>query len=102
MNIQITGRHFNISEQLQNHITNRVKSLDKFYNKITDVNVVVDKIDEGLRRVDITTNILNKTLRASSIEENMSKAIDSTIDKMKGQLKKENSKLKEKRSTETI
>ena len=101
MNIQITARHFHASQELQENVTEQVKSLSKFYNNIIDASMVLDQIGEHKRRVELKLNILDKSLSAHAEEENMGKAIDAVMNKMQRQLKKENGKLKEHRSQPT-
>lgn len=101
MNIQITARHFNASSELQANVTEQIKSLTKYYHNMTDASMVLDQVGEHKRRVELKVNILDKSLSAHAEEENMGKAIDAVMSKMQRQLKKENGKLKEHRSTPT-
>lgn len=101
MNIQITARHFHASAELQDNVTEQIKSLSKFYNQITDASMVLDQMGEHKRRCELKLNILDKSLSAHAEEENMGKAIDAVMNKMQRQLKKENGKLKEHRSQPT-
>lgn len=97
MNIQITGRHFDASQELQKHVTEKMESLSKFYEKITNVDVILDYIGDHKRKVEINVSILNKNLSSHAEENTMNEAINHSIERMIRQLKKENSKLKEHR-----
>jgi putative sigma-54 modulation protein len=99
MNIQITARHFHASQELQDSVTEQVQGLTKFYNNITDAIVVLDQVGEQKRKVELKLNILDKSLSAHAEEDHMGKAIDAVMNKIQRQLKKENGKLKEHRST---
>ena len=101
MNIQITARHFNASSALQETVTGQIQALSKYYHNITDASCVMDQTGEHSRRVELRINIIDKSLSAHAEEENMGKALDSVMSKMQRQLKQENGKLKEHRSTPT-
>jgi putative sigma-54 modulation protein len=98
MDIQITARHFNASEALQERVHSQISKLERFYPNITDAVVVLDAEKEHLRKVEVKMNILDKTIAAKGEEENMGKALDSVLKKLERQLKRENEKLKDHKS----
>ena len=95
MDITITARHFNASAGLQERVQEEIEKLGKFYPNITGVSVVLDHEVELKRRCDITVNIVGATVVASADEENMGKAIDTALERVKVQLKKQNEKQKD-------
>lgn len=94
MDIQVTARHFNASAELNESIREKILKLRKFHQGIVGVNVVLDAEKERVRKVDLTLSIPDKTLAASAEEENMGKAIDVALERMKRLLVKENEKQK--------
>jgi len=94
MNIQVTARHFNASESLQERVQEAADNLQKFYPNITDISVVLDAEKKNLRRVEFIARILGQTITAEAEEENMGKALEIAIERVERQLKKENEKLK--------
>lgn len=94
MNIKVTARHFNASDALQQSVQEAAESLQKFYPNITDINVILDAEKKNLRRAEFIVNILHQTISAEAEEENMGKALDSALERIQRQLKKENEKLK--------
>ena len=94
MKIQITARHFHASPQLHSSLKDTLEKLGKFNDSITGVHVILDAEKSGVRRAEIIVKILDKSVCAHSEEENMYKAIESMLDKVERQLKKENEKLK--------
>ncbi len=102
MDIQITSRHFNASEKLNDRIHAVMEKLSKFYDHITDAFIVLDAEKKNLRSVEIKVNILDNSISAKAEEENMGKALDSAISKMEVQLKKANQKLKQHKSQPVV
>ena len=94
MKIQITARHFHASPQLHASLKESLTKIEKFNDSITGAHVILDAERNGIRRAEIIVKILDKSICAHAEEENMYKAIESMLDKVERQLKKENEKLK--------
>jgi putative sigma-54 modulation protein len=94
MKIQITARHFHASPQLHASLKESLNKIEKFNDSITGAHIILDAERSGTRRAEIVVSILDKTVCAHAEEENMFKAIESMLDKVERQLKKENEKLK--------
>ncbi|HSQ42501.1 MAG TPA: ribosome-associated translation inhibitor RaiA [Fibrobacteraceae bacterium] len=101
MNIKVTARHFNASESLQGKVQEEAERLQKFYPAITDVTVILDAERKNTRRAEFIVGILHHTVAAVGEEENMGKALDSAIERVERQLKKENEKLKSHKAQPT-
>jgi len=94
MEVQITSRHTKASQDLQDTITAEINKLEKFFDKITSCHVVLDSesID---KTVEITMNAPGgRQVVGSAKAENIGKAIDDAIAKVKRQLKELNEKVK--------
>lgn len=94
MKIQITARHFHASPQLHASLKESLNKIEKFNDSITGAHVILDAQRSGVRRAEIIVSILDKTVCAHADEDNMYKAIESMLEKVERQLKKENEKLK--------
>ncbi len=94
MDIQVTARHFNASAELIENMRRKIEKLRKFHQGIIGANVVLEAKLERVRKVDLTLSIPDKTIAVSAEEENMGKAIDAALERMKRQLVKENEKQK--------
>lgn len=101
MDIQFSARHFNASAGLQDRIQEEMDKLAKFYPNITGASVVLDHEVEHQRHCDITVNITGNVITASADEENMGKAVDVALERVKTQLKKANEKQNDHRSQPT-
>ena len=97
MDIQFSARHFNASAGLQD----RIDKLAKFYPNITGASVILDHEVEHLRHCEISVSITGNTIVASADEENMGKAVDVTLERIKVQLKKANDKQNDHRAQPT-
>ena len=101
MKIQITARHFHASPQLHASLKDSLNKIEKFNDSITGAHVILDAEKSGVRRAEIVVKVLDKTICAHAEEDNMYKAIESMLDKVERQLKKENEKLKLHKSVPT-
>ena len=66
MKIDISGRHFKVTEPLKEYIVSKVRKLDKYSLKIESVHVVME-VQKFLNLVEIT--LLGKNLRLTAKEE---------------------------------
>src|ERR671917_181821 len=94
MKIQITARHFHASPQLHASLKESLNKIAKFNDSILGAHVIREAENNGVRRAEIIVKILDKSICAQASEENMYKAIESMLDKVERQLKRENEKLK--------
>ena len=92
MKVQVTARHERkISDDTKVFIDGEIENLTKFYDKITSVQVILDKQarkDGNEDSVDIIVNIDKSQLVGKSSAENMIKAFDDAKEKIIKQLKK--------------
>ena len=98
MDIQFSARHFNASAGLQDRIQEEMDKLAKFYPNITGASVILDHDVEPQRHCEISVNITGSVVVASADEENMGKAVDVALERVKIQLKKANDKQNDHRA----
>lgn len=99
MQVNITGRHFDASTDLQANIEAQVAALVKFNDRITGAHVVLDKQPNDLRSAHADLTIAGSgTVSATAEAETMHKAIDEMFERLTRLVKKENEKLKEHRA----
>ena len=98
MDIQFSARHFNASAGLQGRIQEEMDKLAKFYPNITNASVILDHEVEHQRHCEITVNITGSVVVASADEDNMGKAVDVALERVKVQLKKANEKQNDHRA----
>jgi putative sigma-54 modulation protein len=96
MNIHITGRHFDITQALRNHITDRISALEKHFDRIMDVHIVLH-VERANHIAEATMHIAHQpTLHAKAETSDMYASADMMIEKLKHQIQKH----KEKEITE--
>lgn len=95
MDITVSARHFNASESLQARVREELEKLGKFYPNITGASIILDHDVEHQRHCEISMNITGTVVVASADEENMGKAVDVALERVKVQLKRNNEKQKE-------
>jgi len=98
MDIQFSARHFNASAGLQDRIQEEMDKLAKFYPNITNASVILDHEVEHQRHCEITVNITGSVVVGSADEDNMGKAVDVALERVKIQLKKANEKQNDHRA----
>lgn len=101
MNIQITSRRSKVSQETHEHLRKELRNLEKFYDKITSCHVILST-EHVYKVVELIINIHGNTINAKAKAENLGKAIDDAIQKIKRQLKKSNQKLKCRKNNKEI
>ncbi len=97
MNIAITARKFKAHDTLKNFINNEVSSLEKFYDDILDVDVVLSFINtkDSVKSAEIVVKVPGQTLTAEEESDDFKKSVSAAVEKLSRQLKK----LKTKRTS---
>jgi len=90
--IDISGRHFHVTPALKNHVTERVKKLDKYALKLETVHVVLE-VQKFLHISEIVLRGKNLRVTAKGESTDMYAAFDKTFGNIQLQL----GKLHEKR-----
>ncbi len=96
MEVQITKRHDrHISEETRDFVIADVENLEKFYDKISSVHVILDKVEHKSGpedSVEIVCSVDGPSIAAKATDTsgNMGKAFDEALEKVTRQLKKKN------------
>jgi len=92
MQITVTGRHFEVTDALRQHIGTKIQKIERFLYGITDVNVVlsVEKYRHSAEMTLIQAN--GNTLRSLEETHDMYESVDTVIDKIEKQARKLNRK----------
>ncbi len=95
MKPRITARHFSLTEELRNFVSDRLTKLDRYYDGITDAHVILT-VERGRqdRFAEIILTVYRQTLSASDIGPTHELAIDKCIEGLRRQLLKYKAKLK--------
>ena len=96
MNVQITGRHLEITDTLKEHIEAKLHKLEKYSFKINEVQVILE-VEKYRHHAEITMMLDGMVLQAADVTEEMYSTIDKVVDKLGKQLKKHKEKLTDHR-----
>jgi len=95
MNFIISGKNFEITEALRNRVEKKLGKLDKFFDPDTDVYVRMS-VEKNRHIVEVTIPFNGVVLRAEESSNDMYSSIDSVIDVLEGQIRRNKTRLKKK------
>jgi len=96
MKVKVSSLHFTADQKLIDFANERISKLEKFYDKIIDVNIVfrVDKaVDNENKLAEIKINIPGKELFAKKQSDSFEKSVDEVVEALRRQIKKHKEKL---------
>jgi putative sigma-54 modulation protein len=94
MQITVTGRHFEITEPLRQHIETKIAKLGRYTDSIGEVHVVLS-VEKHRHLAEITLQANGAPIRGLEEKHDMYQAFDTVIEKVERQVKR----LKEKGSS---
>ena len=95
MQSRVTARHFDLTDGLRDHVNNRSRRLERFYDHIIDLHWVLD-VDKHRHVADLSAKVHGTTLTGRAETGDMRMAVDEVTEKMEIQLKKYKSRLKDR------
>ncbi|MEE9584877.1 MAG: ribosome-associated translation inhibitor RaiA [Candidatus Brocadiales bacterium] len=97
MNIIVSGRHLSITDAIKGYAEKKVKKLEKYYDRLIQVQVNLDVESERHRAEMIASAAKGSILIAEVIDRDIYAAIDRATDKLERQLTRRKEKLYQKR-----
>ena len=94
MQINVTGRHVDVTEALRNYVTDKFLRLERHFDQVMDVHVILS-VEKLVQKAESTVQVNGATLFADDSQENMYAAIDGLIDKLDRQIIKHKEKQSE-------
>ena len=94
MRITFTARHFKPSANLKVHAEDKVAALNKYYDGILDVDIILDFVKQE-QVAEIIAKVHNAKLTAIEKSEDMYKSIDLAVEKLERRIKKYKGKLRQ-------
>ena len=97
MLINISTRHGDIGDAAKEKITQKIEKLQRFFERLTSIEVIVDleKADEPSVEVTVTSEKRND-FNASYQSSDLFGSVDQIVAKLEQQIKKHKEKLKER------
>ena len=96
MQIQITGRHMNLSDALKSRVEKELLQFERFFENIVYAHVRFDEDKQG-NSVTLEVKVHGEVLTVSNKGSNPFAALEEATDRMKRQIKEYSSKLKERK-----
>lgn len=102
MNITLRGDKIKITEAMQNYADEKLERLNKYFDDSDNVkaNIVV-KVQNYKQKVEVTIPLKNLILRAEEVQDDFYAAVDTVVDKIERQLRKNKTKLQSKKLKES-
>lgn len=93
-NIQITGRHLQITDAMKDYALEKISKIERFMNRIIEVSVIMDiqKIDH---RVEIILKAGNLKMTSRAFSTDMYVSIDKAVSKLEAQILRYKSKMQD-------
>ncbi|MCR4404679.1 MAG: ribosome-associated translation inhibitor RaiA [Candidatus Acetothermia bacterium] len=97
MKITIAGRHVEVTDTLRSYILSKVEGLERFHDGIISVDINLG-LEKNRNTVDMVAHLVRRKVAKVSEESNdMYTSIDLAVDKLKRQLRRHKSRIKEHR-----
>ncbi len=98
MQIQITGRHLDITPAIREYAEDKTAKLTRYFDRISQIEVIAKKPDQRTFEVEMIAHIDNHDhIVADSNGEDLYACIDDTINKMERQLTDHKEKLRNRK-----
>jgi putative sigma-54 modulation protein len=91
----MTARHFELTDEIKQHVENRSRHFERFFQNIVDLHWTLE-VDKHRNIADTSALVHGMTLTGHAEGADMRSAIDGAAEKMEVQLKKHKDRLKEK------
>jgi putative sigma-54 modulation protein len=95
MQKMVTARHFDLTPEIRTHAESEMDGLTRFFENIISAEFILD-MERHRRIAELRVKVYRDVLSATAETDDIYTAIDSSVDKVKTQLKKYKGKLKDK------
>lgn len=100
MNINLTGRHLEITPAIREHVTIKLGKVKRHFDNVIDINVVLS-VDKLKQKAEATVHLSGKTVFAETDDSNLYVAIDNLVDSLDRQILKHKDKGSSRRHDDT-
>lgn len=101
MNLNITGKDFELTDSIKEYISEKVGKLEKYFGSDFDA-VATLKIEGNNQVAEIRINIAGETFKAATASKDLYASIDKDIEILEGQIRKSKTKKDKQNMLETI
>lgn len=99
MKKNITARHFDLTAEVKKKAYDEIDGLTRYFDNIISADLVLE-IERHRNIAELNVKVYNTVLTGTGDTDNMYTSISAAVDKVKSQLIKHKSKLKNKRPEE--
>ena len=97
MQVKISSKHMDITPAIENYATRKVEKIRKFFDRIQQIDVVIDKVRKGYQ-VEIITDVEHhEPFVATCAEQDLYAGIDVCIDRSIRQIKDHKNRLRNRK-----
>ncbi len=100
MNINLTGRHLEITPAIREHVTSKLGKIKRHFDQVIDINVILS-VDKLQQKAEATVHLSGKTVFAETDDNNLYVAIDNLVDALDRQILKHKDKGSARRHDDT-
>jgi putative sigma-54 modulation protein len=95
MTVRVTARHFELTNEIKQHIEGKSQHFERFFNNIVDLHWTLE-VDKHRNIADTSAKVHGTTLTGHAEGADMRSAVDAAAEKMEAQLRKYKERMKEK------
>ena len=99
MQKKVTARHFDLTPKIREKAESEMESLKRYFDNIISAEMILDQ-ERHRRLAELRIHVYNNTITGTAATDNLFSSIDAAVQKVKVQLKKYKSKLKDKNPEE--
>ena len=96
MQVRVTARHFDLTDNLNTYAQDEIKRLEKYFDHIIEANLTMT-IEKNRQIAELSCKVYRTTLTSKAKTYDMYVAIEQVVSKMETQIKRYKSKLKDKK-----
>jgi len=100
MNINLTGRHLEITPAIREHVTSKLGKIKRHFDNLIDISVILS-VDKLQQKAEATVHMSGKTVFAETDDSNLYVAIDNLVDLLDRQVLKHKDKNSARRHDDT-
>jgi putative sigma-54 modulation protein len=100
MNLNLTGRHLEITPAIREHVVSKLDKVKRHFDNVIDINVILS-VDKLKQLAEASVHLSGKTIFAETEDSNLYVAIDSLIDSLDRQILKHKEKNAARRHDES-
>lgn len=93
MNIQVTGRHVELTEPLKQYAESKIGKLGKYFDTAIDAHIVLS-VEKHRHRADVNILVNGLNISADSVTHDLYASIDTVLDKVERQVRRYKEKIK--------